>query len=50
MTHEEIIEEEGELEEESPVEKGEVGVQDEDDDECESPKGKGEVGRAYTST
>jgi hypothetical protein len=48
MTHEEIIEEEGELEEESPVEKGEVGVQDEDDDECESPKGKGEVGRAYT--
>jgi|NorSeaMetagenome_1021524.scaffolds.fasta_scaffold70422_1 hypothetical protein len=48
MTHEEIIEEEGELEEESPVEKGEVGVQDEDDDECESPKGKGEAGRAYT--
>ena len=48
MTHEEIIEEEGELEEESPVEKGEVGVQDEDDDERESPKGKGEVGRAYT--
>ena len=48
MTHEEIIEEEDELEEESPVEKGEVGVQDEDDDECESPKGKGEAGRAYT--
>ena len=50
MTHEEIIEEEGELEEESPVEKGEVGVQDEDDDECASPTGnsKGEVGRAYT--
>ena len=47
MTHEEIIEEEGELEEESPVEKGEVGVQDEDDDECESPKGKGGAGRAY---
>ena len=50
MTHEEIIEEEGELEEESPVEKGEVGVQDEADDECESLKGKGEVGRAYTFT